>query len=180
MYLKAKPLILLVSFHQTFDLDRFLLSGYGELSNLQTKILINSGKDYGEFLPMEDSDAAKIAVENLLRIIGCFGIVEYFDESLFLISKYLQWEGRSFYYRSLNQKRLRLRGRLSFSSKHIEKIVELNKADILFYEVALKEFENTLDTTFKGLNSIDIKMFKFRQAVFMLKSKTINFWSRLP
>jgi Sulfotransferase family len=75
-----------------FDLDSFLESGVEDLSNLQTKMLINKGASYSRSLinTMSKSEAKDRALYNLLHVVAGFGIQEYFDESLILFAKLLR------------------------------------------------------------------------------------------
>lgn len=126
---------------ESFDLETFLKCGNPELSNMQTKMLINEGPCASPYLikNMSQTEARDIALHNLLNRISCFGIQEYFEESVFLFSKYFQWKIKS--YESLNKKNSEKK--LIFNRSHIEKIVELNALDIDIYNVAKEIFFKT-------------------------------------
>jgi hypothetical protein len=114
-----------------FDLDAFLCSDNGELSNLQTKLLLGR--------PMEGlsaSQAVDIAFGNLLEKITCFGIQEHFDESLALIAWTLGWSPPA--YGSRNQKDSTRT--LRFDRSHQDKIIELNAIDLVLYQRAIQTF----------------------------------------
>src|SRR5205085_6849013 len=67
----------------------------------------------------------------------CFGLTEYFDESLMLFRKTLGWESWPVY-RKLNTKdETRL---IVFSARNIRKIRELNELDMRVFHVAKELF----------------------------------------
>lgn len=114
-----------------FDLDDFLCSDNGELSNLQTKLLLGR--------PIEGlsaSEAVDIALGNLLEKITCFGIQEHFDESLALIAWTLGVKPPAYGSRNQRDPTRALR----FDRSHIEKITELNTIDLELYERARQSF----------------------------------------
>jgi hypothetical protein len=123
---------------ETFSLDDFLNSGIGELSNLQTKMLINHGiSDTSELIDrLSISEAIHRAVSNLSEKITCFGIQEYFDESLILFAVRFNWQ--NLHYDSVNKKNASRK--LQFTDKNINQIVELNAADIAVYKFARENF----------------------------------------
>lgn len=79
---------------ESFDLDRFLQSGNAELSNLQTKMLLNSGQATSSLRlnKMSATEARNEALDVLNNRIFRFGIQEYFDESLVVMSSALNWK----------------------------------------------------------------------------------------
>lgn len=123
---------------ESFDLDRFLESGNYELSNMQTKMLINTGSCASPILidSMSPAAARDLALENLFNRVSRFGIQEYFDESLILFAQSLNW--RMPYYVSVN---LRDSSRLiEFKQRHIDRIAELNSIDNDLYVTARQRF----------------------------------------
>ena len=114
-----------------FDLDAFLCSDNGELSNLQTKLLLGR--------PIEGlsaSEAVDIALGNLLETITCFGIQEHFDESLALIAWTLGIKPAAYGSRNQRDSTRALR----FDGSHLDKIIELNAIDLELYERARQSF----------------------------------------
>ncbi len=125
-----------------FNLDEFLESGNEELTNLQTKMLINSGDGA---LPnllnnLSEDIAVKTAIDNLFNRISFFGLQEYFDESLILMSESLNWP--MLVYASKNKRNIKKK--LSFEKHHIEKIKQLNKLDLEVYKGAKEYFQHLL------------------------------------
>jgi len=130
----------------SFSLDKFLFSGNRELENLQTKMLINDGDcaSSKKINNMSFECARDLALNNLEKRIMCFGLQEYFDESLIYFSDRLGW-GRKipFYLRSNKKDTRRL---LDFKPHHIERIAEMNAIDREVYEAAKKQFFGMLDS----------------------------------
>lgn len=123
---------------ESFRLDDFLDNGPLELSNLQTKMLINNSSCVSPALlqQMSPREAMDLALENLHTRVKCFGIQEYFDESLIHIYQSLNW---SFpFYLSVNKKDAK--HLLNFEQHHIDRIAELNSIDIEVYNAAKKQF----------------------------------------
>jgi len=148
---------------ETFSLDDFLNSGIGELSNLQTKMLINKGSSESTELidSLSTSEAIQRAASNLSEKISCFGIQEYFNESLVLFAVKFNWPLRS--YDSVNKKgTLRT---LQFADRHVRKIVELNSIDIEVYKLALQDF----------LQQVNSKKFDSGR---LYKLRGVNLWRR--
>jgi hypothetical protein len=116
---------------QAFDLDEFLCSDNGELSNLQTKLLLGRPIE-----GLSESQAVDIAFGNLLEKITCFGIQEHFDESLALIARTLGVKPLAYGSRNQRDPTLALR----FDRSHLEKIIELNAIDLELYERARQTF----------------------------------------
>ncbi len=114
-----------------FDLDAFLCSGNGELYNLQTKLLLDRPIE-----GLSTSEAVDTALGNLLERITCFGIQEHFDESLALIAWTLGWKAPT--YGSRNQRNSTRE--LRFDRSHLDRIIELNGADLELYERARQSF----------------------------------------
>ena len=65
---------------ETFNLDEFLESGAWELSNLQSKMLINEPNSTPPvvFKYLSPSEAKDLALDNLFNKISFYGIQEYF------------------------------------------------------------------------------------------------------
>lgn len=118
----------------SFNLDRFLESGNGELSNLQTKMLINSSPSFAENL--STTGAIDLALDNLFNKIAYYGIQEYFDESLAIFSSALNWNISE--YASLNIRNTH--NLIQFEERHIERIATLNAIDLEVYKHAKKRF----------------------------------------
>ena len=126
----------------SFDLDHFLRSGINELSNLQTKMLINHGTWPPPPLDqhMSASEARDAALKNLFCKISYFGLQEYFDESLIIFSSALNW--RMPFYASQNIKNISKL--IEFEKRHLALISELNAIDIEVYKLAREQFIKTL------------------------------------
>ena len=127
-----------------FPLDRFLESGNEELSNLQTKMLINHGRSAAsEQIDQMSPEAARdMALENLFGKVSQFGLQEYFDASLLNFMMSLGWPLP--FYQSINRKdpsRL-----LLFKQHHLDRIAELNSVDAELYKAARTHFLKTLKT----------------------------------
>ena len=126
-----------------FDLDKFLESGAEDLFNLQTKMLINKGRFASSLLidSMPKTDARDLALNNLFNLIAEFGLQEYFDESLVLFARALNWSTP--FYTSVNQKDAhRL---LEFKQHHLDRIAELNSIDIEIFNAAKAKFLTKLE-----------------------------------
>jgi hypothetical protein len=120
-----------------FDLDEFLWSGNAELSNLQTRMLLNTRScDAPWPAALSDQRAAELALENLQCVVRQFGVQEYFDESVQRFSATFGW--RHVRYRPRN----RARGgrRLVFAPHHLRRIAELNAVDSEVYRLASARF----------------------------------------
>lgn len=128
----------------SFDLDEFLCSDNSELSNLQSRMLINYEKNGSELLikSMTPEQIKIKALENLTEKVTQYGLQEYFEESLILFAGKLGW--RTPYYEYINRKDARCL--LNFEKRHIEKIVELNAIDLEVYQSAKKIFENIVES----------------------------------
>ncbi len=127
---------------ETFSLDEFLYSGNSELSNLQSRMLVNyeiDGSNLSGSTLTEDKLKVQ-ALNNLFNKVACFGVQEYFDESLVLFADRLKW--RTPYYEYRNRKNTsRL---LTFEQRHIDRIIELNSVDIEVYTAARDKFEKLM------------------------------------
>lgn len=123
---------------ETFDLDRFLDSKNAELHNLQTKMLINV-RDCATLRhigAMGPAAATELACENLFNTVDCYGLQEYFDESLLMIQRRIGV--RTPIYASRNS------GRddraLEFEQRHLDRIADLNCLDLELYAIARDRF----------------------------------------
>jgi len=114
-----------------FNLDSFLESGNEELSNLQTKFLIDSSDPQSSLLikNMSVHAAKDKALDNLFNKILHFGLQEYFDQSLIIFSSALNW--RMPVYASKNKKNIRRS--IQFERRHLEMITALNTIDLEVY-----------------------------------------------
>jgi hypothetical protein len=130
---------------KNFCLDEFLESGNHELSNLQTKMLINRMVHLGSSVQLEKmsgSEAIDKATQNLFHKISCFGIQEYFDESLILFSNRFKWKMPWYKNQNVkNNKKL-----IEFKDHHMKKITELNVLDLAVYRKAKDRFQKNLAT----------------------------------
>jgi len=123
----------------TFNLDAFLDSGVEELSNLQTKMLINTGSCHAstKIETMGETAAVKLAIGNLEKHVTIFGLVERYDESLIHFADHLGW-ALPVYARKNSKSQTQ---RLKFESRHLSKLEALNGADRLLYEQVKKLYE---------------------------------------
>jgi len=128
---------------ERFDLDKFLESGNDELSNLQTKMLINDNNCTSSLLinSMSAQQARDMALENLYHKIAHFGLQEYFDESLMIFYSALGWRIPVYYTRNTKANRKALR----FEQRHLDRISELNRIDLEVYEVARKHLVGIIE-----------------------------------
>lgn len=121
-----------------FDLDGFLASGNPELSNLQTKILINEGRlaSSERLDKMSPADARDAALESLFERLLSYGLQECFEESVELFASLLGWAVPD--YPLLNKSSPD--SGVVFERRHIDRIMELNSIDSEVYEVARRRF----------------------------------------
>jgi len=124
---------------ENFNLDKFLQSGDGQLSNFQTKILLGN-KTYATLENMSAEEATEQAVDKLFNKVSYFGLQEYFDESLVIFSSALEW--RLPIYVSKNTKDNNKA--LKFEERHLKIIKELNAIDLAVYEQAKERFETII------------------------------------
>lgn len=149
------PYLLEESLPKTFDLDRFLQSGNLELFNMQTNMLIsNSCYLSSAMTHIPASDAKDMALEALFQKILCFGLTEYFDESLLLFKERLGWTWP--FYTTRNQKDQKKL--ITFEDRHLQKIIELNRIDLEVYNTAKKEFPHRLS----GIPSFKWQLLQFK------------------
>ncbi|MCL1074481.1 sulfotransferase family 2 domain-containing protein [Shewanella dokdonensis] len=152
---------------KTFNLDTFLESGYGELSNLQTQMLINHwGKSESSISinNMPASEAIDMALYNLFNRVSYFGLQEYFDESLIMFSSAMNW--RLPLYSAGNKKDSRKL--IQFESRHIERIAELNAIDIEVYKIAKERFLSNINSaTFDNKKLKSFQLMNIPASVFI-------------
>lgn len=123
----------------SFNLDDFLDSGLGELSNLQTKMMINTGScEEATFMnQLGERRALDLAMKNLDERIAVFGLLERYDESLIQFADYLGWGLPVYAKRNVqNEKRL-----LVFEARHLQRIEALNAVDQVFYKHVCELYE---------------------------------------
>jgi hypothetical protein len=116
-----------------FKLADFLNSGNPELQSLQTRLLIGREK-WDEGLCPEV--AAALAFEQLKKI-AAFGLVEHLNYSLLYMKRVFDWPWLPVP-KKLNRKCKT--HSLHFSTDHIQRIRDLNRADILLYQHASNLF----------------------------------------
>lgn len=118
-----------------FDLDEFLAVDQLQLSNFQTRLLL--GRE-GYQLPPGDSDTLVArAMERLESKVACFGVTEEFDRSLLLFREVLGWKSWPVY-RSRNIGNPQ--ARIQFEARHVVRIEELNRIDMVLYRLAREAF----------------------------------------
>jgi hypothetical protein len=133
---------------ERFDVDKFLDSGSPELSNLQTKMLLGRGSCH---IDLDDPDLiVEKATEVLENKLVCFGLTEYFEESLMLFRKTLGWENWPVYTKLNAKNEARL---VVFSERNICKIRELNELDMRVYDVATELFTQRVQENIDYLES---------------------------
>lgn len=141
---------------EAFDLDRFLASKNAELHNLQTKMLINV-RDCATLRHigvMGPDAAAELACENLFSTVDCYGLQEYFDESLLMIQQHVGF--RTPIYASQNS--MRDDRVLKFEQRHIDRIAELNRLDLDLYAAARDKF--LVDLRDRGPGERELRKFR--------------------
>ena len=165
---EGKSPYLRLDFHPgAFSLDEFLESGNAELSNLQTKMLINSRDCTSPALlgKMSSSEARNMALANLFGKVSHFGLTEFFDESLIIFSQSLNWSIPVYF--SLNRKdATRL---IEFKERHLSRIAELNSIDINVYNVAKTSFMEIIESG--DFDRSKLKIFQLMNAFFSLGMK---------
>jgi len=155
---------------ESFKLDEFLRSGNSQLSNLQTKFLVK--QDIRDF-PIEtlpESEAKDIALDNLSQKVSCFGLQEYFDESLLLLATRFNWK-MPIYIPANRANRQRL---IEFKEHHIERIAELNSIDIELYKACKERFLNTIQS--EEFDKAKLARFRIYKT---LASYSIRAWGRV-
>jgi hypothetical protein len=100
---------------------------------------------------LSSSELKDKALENLFEKVTCFGLQEFFDESLILFADKLGW--RMPFYETFNRKDPS--HLLDFKPHHIEKIAELNAIDIQFYEKAQERFTSIINSSNYNKEQLD-------------------------
>jgi len=128
-----------------FDLDAFLESGSEEISNLQTKMMINSSScmDKRKIDTLGEVEAVELALRNLDERVAVFGLVEHYDESLIHMAEQLGWRLPLYAKKNVKSERKRL----TFEARHLDKIRELNAIDLQLYAQVKKLFEERYQLT---------------------------------
>lgn len=141
---------------ETFSLDEFLFSDNNEISNLQTRMLIDNEHHLAEPLVTNRSpeEMKSKALDNLYNKVTCFGIQEYFDESLILFADVLGWSMPFYEYRNKRD----LKRLLKFENHHLARIQEINSVDIQLYEAAKEKFLSV--TQSEDYNKKKLSIFK--------------------
>jgi hypothetical protein len=126
----------------SFSLERFLESGYGELSNLQTRHLLESDDPESvlRVRSLSAREAQDMALDVLFHQTRLFGLVELFDESVIAFSSAFGWR-MPFYRRNNVKNPNRI---LEFQPRHLERIAELNAIDSEVYAAARRRFLDTV------------------------------------
>lgn len=143
---------------ESFDLDHFLDSGCDELENLQTKVIINHACNYQDsqkINSLSEKEALDLALDRLFNEIDAYGLQEYFDESLLLFWKPLNWHLP--YYHSKNLKNPTKP--LDFSEAQLTKIKRLNRIDLQLYQAAQTRFLKKIHSS--SAKSHQLKIFRF-------------------
>ncbi len=122
---------------ERFSLDDFLSSGNEELDNLQVRVLTGYR---GQITKQNYRQLVTKAVDVLQNDLVSFGITENFDTSLMMFRMVFKWPWPT--YRVVNRKRAS--ESLNFKDEHIEKIRELNAADIELYRAASDIFRRRI------------------------------------
>lgn len=130
------------------------------IENLQTRTLLGE-RGYGLPDIGEEAIIAQ-AMDVLENRLACFGITEYFDDSLLLFKHILGWNAYPVYTR-LNQKS-RVK-QLQFTEAQIQLIRERNAIDLKVYTAALALFKSRL-ATHEGEITALRRGFAIRQKLF--------------
>lgn len=143
------------------NLDAYLNDPYNIwIDNLQTRTLLGQA-NYA--LP-ETSEASivALAMDVLENRLACFGITEYFDDSLLLFMHRLGWRAYPIYTK-LNQKSTAKL--LHFTDSQLAKIRDRNKIDIQVYEAAVGLFKDRLAARADVIEA-SRQQFRLRQQLF--------------
>lgn len=122
-----------------FSVDEFLESGNLELSNLQTKVLINRDRleSNAKIDELGEDKALELATHRLLNETTAFGLNENFDEGWVAIWTALGMKPPL--YAILNKRPDE--ERIVFTDAQVERIKQLNQLDLNLYKTAKIEFE---------------------------------------
>jgi hypothetical protein len=151
---EGKSLYLLEKYPpETFNLDEFLCSDNSELSNLQSRMLINYEANSAGLLidTLTPDQIKRKSIDNLFNKVASYGLQEYFDDSLMMFTRKLGWCAP--YYENVNRKNNSCL--LKFEQRHIDKIIELNSVDLELYRVAREAFEDTLLSDREFISSVE-------------------------
>jgi hypothetical protein len=154
-----------------FDLEQLLESDCIGLRNFQTYVLASREpiEQFSSLSPQQAAELYDLALERLVNQILCFGLNEYFDESLMMFSAQLNWRLPPVYIIRNSKNR---RHALQFEPQHIDQIRAMNAIDIQVYEAAKTHF-------LKKLASPDFDSAKL-QRFQRLKQQYSRFMHRLP
>jgi hypothetical protein len=121
---------------EKFHLGEFLDSGYDELENLQTKMLIGS-EQYAALRREGSAAAFEAALDDAFDKIELTGTQDRYEETLLLATLVFGWPATDI------RKKLNVRYRsnsVQFSEAETRKIKELNRWDSLAYKMAGSRF----------------------------------------
>lgn len=142
------------------DLDAYLADPCNIwIEDLQIRTLL--GRRGYELPDASEDEIVAQAMDILENRVACFGITEYFDDSLLLFKHALGWRQYPVYAR-LNEKSPRRR--LRFSAAQIQRIRERNRLDARLYEAALALFQRRLAANAEALDGLR-QEFALRQKV---------------
>lgn len=144
---------------ETFDLDEFLDSGNGELSNFQAKTLLGEG-NY-DLPSLDRKTLIARARASLEENLSAFGVVEHFEKSLVFFHHRFDWKRRPLY-RQVNKSSTS--NRIDFLPSHLQRIKELNDVDIPLYNTACRLFNRQIEDVY-GLE-FELARFRRHQALF--------------
>jgi hypothetical protein len=128
---------------ESFSLDTFLLSNRPEFDNTQTRNLLGL-EQYMAVRTRNPDTVANMAFEVLRKELTAFGLTEYFDESLMLFAKTLNWPCPLPECKSYN--RHDKENMLTFTDQHYRRILEMNRIDMALYRQALKLFKERMES----------------------------------
>jgi len=120
---------------ESFDLDRFLDSGLGELENMHARILL--GNQGYELPNMPSEQIVEKALEVLIGL-AAFGLQEDYNTSLLMFKKILGWSLWPVYQSQNKKDKNRM---ILFTSAQIAKIEKLNQIDLEIYRQAKETFK---------------------------------------
>lgn len=158
-------------------LKDFLNKGLSKkIDNLMVRYLSNNmDKDY---MTINEEDL-KIAINNFDKHFSVFGLTEYFDESLVLLSDHMSWSPL-FYFRENNSSYKIDKNELDEETEKL--ILACNKYDDILYRHALDRFKNMmsdkkaiLESGLKALREGNEK----RRFVLLLRNKGSLLFSNL-
>lgn len=155
---------------ESFNLDQFLESKNPELSNLQTKLLIYDANAASP-LSLETLSATEsrdLALETLYKKISHIGLQEYFDHSMIIFSRELNWKLPIYRSKNLeNPKKL-----IKFEQRHLDHIAALNKIDMEVYTHAKEHFLSVLNSV--PFWKMKLKGYRFANSVAQFAYKAMG------